>query len=343
MAMVTVTTGSTGDGSTSIASHVDTGASLGELLRQARERKGLTLEKLALETRIPRRHLEALEHDNLTVMPGEFYQRAQIRMYARAVGLDQKLVLAYFDSMFKSVEVREPPREIPVPRESIGRSTYVVMTLGIVTVVVLLGRAIAERPEAPVQQSEAQPAVDSVPPPVPTTPVASTDAVPPRSEQPVAVAPSSPRAESLPPPAVVKTGSTPAAVTTPDVRTPAPTEQATAPAVKAAAPVAQAVPPDVKAATPVVQAASPDAQAAATETRPVAGPAGALVITTEPAGARVTVNGIGWGLSPVTIPYLPPGDKRIRVSKEGYNAQERVLRVAEGQRQSIDVRLDGEP
>ena len=160
----------TGDGSTSIAPHGETVVSLGELLRQARERRGLTLEKLASETKIPRRHLEALEHDNLAVMPGEFYQRAEIRTYARAVGLDQKLVLAQFESMFKPVEVPEAPREIPVTRESIGRRTYVVMALGVVTVVVLLGRAIAERPEAPVQQSEVPPALGSVPQPVPSAP-----------------------------------------------------------------------------------------------------------------------------------------------------------------------------
>jgi hypothetical protein len=45
----------------------------------------------------------------------------------------------------------------------------------------------------------------------------------------------------------------------------------------------------------------------------------------------------------VTIPYLPPGDKRIRVSKEGYAAQERVLHIAEGRQHSLDVRLDGAP
>ena len=53
--------------------------SLGESLRRARERRGLTLEKVARETKIPQRHLEALEHDNLTAFPSTFYQRAEIR------------------------------------------------------------------------------------------------------------------------------------------------------------------------------------------------------------------------------------------------------------------------
>jgi hypothetical protein len=64
-----------------------------------------------------------------------------------------------------------------------------------------------------------------------------------------------------------------------------------------------------------------------------------LVVTTQPAGAQVTVNGIGWGLAPVTIRYLPAGDKRIRVSKEGYTTEERTVRLAEGRPKVLDIRL----
>ena len=50
-----------------------------------------------------------------------------------------------------------------------------------------------------------------------------------------------------------------------------------------------------------------------------------LVITSNPAGARVTVNGIGWGVTPVTIRNLPPGEKVIRVTKDGYVASQTSL------------------
>ena len=68
-----------------------------------------------------------------------------------------------------------------------------------------------------------------------------------------------------------------------------------------------------------------------------------LVVTTQPEGARVTVNGIGWGNSPVTVSHLPPGDQRIRMSKEGYATEERVLRLAEGRRRTLDIRLERAP
>jgi hypothetical protein len=53
------------------------------------------------------------------------------------------------------------------------------------------------------------------------------------------------------------------------------------------------------------------------------------VITTNPAGARVTVDGVGWGVTPLTIRHLTPGVKVIRVTKDGYVGQEREVRLGE--------------
>ena len=84
--------------------------SLGERLRRARELRGLTLERIARETKIPQRHLEAFERDNLTAVPSGFYQRAELRTYAQAVGLDQRLALAELESALAPVDTREPER-----------------------------------------------------------------------------------------------------------------------------------------------------------------------------------------------------------------------------------------
>ena len=55
-----------------------------------------------------------------------------------------------------------------------------------------------------------------------------------------------------------------------------------------------------------------------------AAPSG-LVVITQPEGARVTINGVGWGMTPLTIGHLPPGAKRVRVTKPGYRSEERVV------------------
>jgi hypothetical protein len=39
------------------------------------------------------------------------------------------------------------------------------------------------------------------------------------------------------------------------------------------------------------------------------------------------VNGIGWGVTPLTIRYLDAGPKRVRVTRDGYRAEERLIQV----------------
>jgi len=70
---------------------------------------------------------------------------------------------------------------------------------------------------------------------------------------------------------------------------------------------------------------------------------GQLQVTSAPSGARVTVNGIGWGQTPLTIEHLPPGRKTVRVTKEGYASQERPVDIR-SQRPAIalHVTLDSE-
>jgi cytoskeleton protein RodZ len=45
-----------------------------------------------------------------------------------------------------------------------------------------------------------------------------------------------------------------------------------------------------------------------------------LVIVSDPAGARLTVDGIGRGLTPISVNELSPGARRIRVTLAGYRA-----------------------
>ena len=66
-----------------------------------------------------------------------------------------------------------------------------------------------------------------------------------------------------------------------------------------------------------------------------------LRITSDPAGARVTVNGVGWGTTPVVIRHLPPGAKTIRVTKDGYIADQRVVSLSGAS--AVQLRLRRSP
>ena len=63
--------------------------SVGERLRAAREAKGITLEDIAAQTRIPRRHLESLENSDWENLPAPTYTIGFARSYASAVGMDR--------------------------------------------------------------------------------------------------------------------------------------------------------------------------------------------------------------------------------------------------------------
>ncbi len=67
---------------------------------------------------------------------------------------------------------------------------------------------------------------------------------------------------------------------------------------------------------------------------------GELRVTSEPSGALVTVNGVGWGATPVTIRYMPFGKKLIRVTKPGYASAQRGFDfVPERRAQSVRIQL----
>ena len=62
-------------------------------------------------------------------------------------------------------------------------------------------------------------------------------------------------------------------------------------------------------------------------------------ITTQPEGASVTINGVGYGTTPLAIAYVPPGAKRIRVTKAGYETEERFFSSDVGRASPLRITL----
>ena len=61
---------------------------IGERLRQAREAKGLSLDDVANQTRIPIRHLQHIEREEWDALPAITYCIGFVRSYANTIGLD---------------------------------------------------------------------------------------------------------------------------------------------------------------------------------------------------------------------------------------------------------------
>jgi cytoskeletal protein RodZ len=62
---------------------------VGQRLRAAREERGLSLEDVAAQTRIPQRHLESIENGDWDALPAPTYTTGFSKSYASAVGLDR--------------------------------------------------------------------------------------------------------------------------------------------------------------------------------------------------------------------------------------------------------------
>lgn len=65
----------------------------GAQLRAAREARRLELAHIAAETRIPLRHLEAIEADSFESLPSRTYAIGFARTYAKALGLDDAAII----------------------------------------------------------------------------------------------------------------------------------------------------------------------------------------------------------------------------------------------------------
>jgi cytoskeletal protein RodZ len=62
----------------------------GEKLRRERELRGITLEEVAVATKIGTRSLRALEEDKFSQLPGGIFNKGFVRAYARYVGIDEE-------------------------------------------------------------------------------------------------------------------------------------------------------------------------------------------------------------------------------------------------------------
>lgn len=77
---------------------------IGQELQNARLDKGLSLDDIQQSTKIQKRYLAAIENGQFDQLPGAFYERAFVRQYASAVGLDVTEFMQNHDIQMQTVE-----------------------------------------------------------------------------------------------------------------------------------------------------------------------------------------------------------------------------------------------
>ena len=183
----------------------------GGKLREARERRGVSLRQIANATKIAVSVLEALERNDISRLPGGIFGRAFVRSYAIEVGLDPETTIQEFIAQFPndSVTVGHPGshqvedhQAVESDRRMAGTFLWLVLVsvpvAGVVLYFATAGRrdAPAEPPsvEVTTPAPESRPAVDPPPPssasalePAPVAAPAVTPTVPARPVTPAPV------------------------------------------------------------------------------------------------------------------------------------------------------------
>jgi cytoskeletal protein RodZ len=115
-------------------------ANYGDLLREGRERRGLTLEALARTTRVPEATLRALESGGLEGLPPEVYTKGFIRSISRAVGIAEAEPLQrYLQAVADRQQAAAAAAELEAaPRPSRRRRQQVALVAAAVVVLLVL-------------------------------------------------------------------------------------------------------------------------------------------------------------------------------------------------------------
>ena len=161
--------------------------SLGQVITEARERKGLTREQVATEAHLPPHYVKMIETDSYDMISDRLYLVPFLRRYASFLGLDAEEIASRFVSNVQHAEanVVRISQEITMVAKKPGASRRIAFAVMIAAIVVILAdlvwRRFVER-EAPLPAPVSAPAA-AAPAPVTTEPKAQApnETLPPAS------------------------------------------------------------------------------------------------------------------------------------------------------------------
>jgi cytoskeletal protein RodZ len=151
----------------------------GTFLRQAREKRGVSLQQVAATTKISARVLDALERNDPRKLPGGIFSRAFVRSYAREVGLDPESAVEQFVAAFPeqaatesapTTVVHDDPENFESRRQA---ATTFLQLLGVsllIVVIVVIYYSMRPSQPPPVRVVSEAAQEQQTPPPVPPEP-----------------------------------------------------------------------------------------------------------------------------------------------------------------------------
>lgn len=118
--------------------------SLGRMLREARERLGLSVQDVAAQTKFAPRQIEALEADDFKHLPETAFLRGFVRSYAKILNMDaQTLLAALPQTKAAAAELIPASVDVPFPvAQPTQRQNLVLLGSALLLAVIAVGFAV---------------------------------------------------------------------------------------------------------------------------------------------------------------------------------------------------------
>ena len=109
--------------------------SVGQKLREARERHNFSIEQVARDTHISKQYLEALEEEKFATIPGETYVIGFLRNYAEYLSLNPEEIV----TLYKNIQIQEQPLPMTELLEPAGPKASPRILILVVVLLAVLG------------------------------------------------------------------------------------------------------------------------------------------------------------------------------------------------------------
>lgn len=167
--------------------------SIGETLTEERQRAGLSVTQVSLQTRIRETVIRGMEADDFSACGGNFYARGHIRSISRVIGIDPEPLVSEFDATHggapqpvSAVSAFEPEQPVAF-RERRAPNWSAAMALALALVVVYGAVQVIGHGGGGERRTAQQ--VAGTPAPAAPSPTAPATSAPPKKSDPVAAAP----------------------------------------------------------------------------------------------------------------------------------------------------------
>lgn len=154
--------------------------------RKARESSGISIDQIAIETRISSRFLKAIEDEKFHLLPGGIFNRGFVRAYADCLGLDAERAVADYERVAAFSQSSEPLNTaVSPPSQPKSRRHLYLVLLGALALLFVVLYIVTRNSGSTTHSANPQPA-------------AASQLVTPRAPEPQAEQPSPPPSDAVP-------------------------------------------------------------------------------------------------------------------------------------------------